>query len=237
MFAVIAGLALAGKDIIALLDATRNSSGQGPAVSPERQPQGFFAAPSDLTAWTAAVRSCAIPGDRVHEFVRSFPGSPAQQIAAIYDWTATHWTYKPDTGTDFLASAETIAATGFTADCKAVAIWLAAVSAELGIRSRVVVTRGRAGKPGHLHTEIAIAGPNEDPTEVLDVMKATWAQRGRPVFANQPLPIEVTGDGYTFLILDGGVPPSRPQLLGDLEAVISTADTKPNQSDPTWKKR
>ena len=229
----VAGFALIGRDVEALYSARTavsaghsrsdpNASARG--LAPDALESTGFAAPTDANAWAEAIGACARPGSRVQSLVESFRGTPAQRIAQVYLWTAQHWKYEPDRDRDWLIPAETLLQPGnLRGDCKAIAILLAASSAQLGIATRIVATRALSGQAGHVQTQVLLCRPGEDPTPVIDRMAAVWSQPGQtPDFGRADLPLVLTSEGW-FLALDGGPPPKRIDGLGPVEVTVSSA--------------
>jgi hypothetical protein len=220
-----AGLAIVGRDVAAIGMRPAESAGDRAPAASRPANGGSFPAPVDLKGWTEALATCAKPGPRVREFVKSFPGGPAEKMAAIYAEVARAWIYEPDSGRDRLTPAEVLVQPGMMrGDCKHVATLLYACAVEIGITARMVVTGGHDGGTGHVRTEILLCRPQEDPTATLEAMSTAWkATQGRDT-AGQPgeYPLNWTADGV-FLILDGGSTPSKyQQQLGSVEAIISS---------------
>lgn len=240
VLAAIAGFVLVGNDINALRNRATvpTTSSRGASTLPQRPDPGTpleplapvlrkpspFPAPTDPKAWAEAIATCARPGPRVKSFVESFDGTPSQRIAQIYVRIAQHWHYAPDTDHDRLIPAETLLEPGMLrGDCKAVAILLAAASAELGIANRMVATRGLTTAAGHVQTQLLLCRPGEDPRPIVDTMAAVWNQLGQTTNDGKAeFPLVLTAEGW-YLALDGGQPPKRVEGLGPVEVIVSSS--------------
>jgi len=221
----LAGFVLVGRDVAAIgMRPAASAADRAPAASRPAN-GGSFPAPVDVKGWTEALAACARPGPRVREFVKSFPGGPAEKMAAIYAEVVRAWKYEPDSGRDRFTPAEVLVQPGMMrGDCKHVATLLYSCAVEIGITARMVVTGGHDGGAGHVRTEILLCRPREDPAATLEAMSTVWnVTKGRDT-AGQPgeYPLNWTADGV-FLILDGGSTPSKyQQQLGSVEAIISS---------------
>jgi hypothetical protein len=189
---------------------------------------GSFPAPPDLKGWTEALAACARSGPHVQSFVNSFPGGPAQKMAAIYAAVAREFRYEADGEQDWFTPAEILAQPGHMhGDCKQIATLLYASALDLGISARMIATGTTVSAPGHVHTEILLARPQEDPNETLEAMSAVWkAVEGRGASSRtDEIPLAWTAQGV-FLILDGGMPPSKYQHeLGPVQSIIESGPT------------
>ena len=150
-------------------------------------------------------------------------------MAAIYAAVAREFRYEADGEQDWFTPAEILVQSGhMRGDCKQIATLLYASALELGISARMIATGTTVNAPGHVHTEILLARPQEDPSETLEVMGAVWkATLGRDA-AGRPdeFPLVWTAQGDVFLILDGGMPPSKYQReLGPVQAILESGPT------------
>jgi hypothetical protein len=190
---------------------------------PESSPRpGAFMAPRNPASWQKAMAECAKPGPNVNAFVNSFHGSPTAKMAQAYAFIAKKWHYSADEGHDWLSNAEDLLRQpdGVSADCKSIAVVLSACARELGVDSRIVATRGSGKHPGHVQTQIQLAGPNQDPIPVIARMARIW---GAPGAVSSTLPLLQLESG-TWLVLDGGLPPRTIKNLGAVEVVINNWD-------------
>ncbi len=245
LLASLAGFALIGKDVVAVgtgagkpVDSRPAEVSPGPSAIPLPSTQkirteasrgspprsGSFPAPRQPKAWAEAMVKCARPGPRVQRFVQSFAGTPSQRIAEIYLWIAGHLEYAADQDQDWLTPAETLLEPGMLrGDCKAVALLLAAASAELGIANRMVATRGLGTAAGHVQTQLLLCRPGEDPRPIVDTMAAVWNQLGPTTNDGKAeFPLVLTSEGW-YLALDGGPPPKRVKGLGPVEVIVSSS--------------
>jgi len=220
LIAAFCGFALVGNDTMQIW-SHRQEKPSPTNQSPPR-PTGSFPAPTEARAWAEAIATCAQPGPRIAKFVESFEGNKAQRMAQIYDWTAQHWSYEADQDQDWLTPAESLFEPGMLrGDCKNLAVLFAASSAQLGIASRIIATRGLDGRPGHVQTQALICRPGEDPTSVLDTMTAVWRKPGQTTeHGKADLPLVLTKEGW-YLALDGGPQPRHVDKLGPPEVVVS----------------
>jgi hypothetical protein len=180
---------------------------------------GAFLASTDLSSWKNEIAKCARPGPNVRRFVNRFPGKPPERMAQVYQFIVEKWHYEADGDRDWLTPAEDLFGDPehVVADCKAVAIALAASARELHIDAEMVATKGRGIQPGHVQTRILLSDPEEDPNPMISRMLTIWAaQEANP----RELPLIQT-EGRTYFVLDGGLPPRLISNLGPVEAVIT----------------
>lgn len=227
LVAALGGFGLIGRDAGTLWISPDKTAG---IVSSEpRSRASATVAPKDARAWGEAVASCATPGARTRAFVTSFPGSPAERMAAIFEWVAEHWHYEADRDQDWLVTAESLLdQRELRGDCKSIGILLFACSAQLGINARIVATKGSYGGAGHLQAQILISSPNQDPGPTLRAMTAVWKSPGHHAVSERDLPLELAAEGW-YLQLDGGVPPARVDNLGPVELIITPTGLKLNK--------
>lgn len=213
---------LVGRDVLVIRSGADKAINSRSSRAPPGP--GSFPAPPQAGAWAEAMERCARPGPRTQSFVESFKGTPSQRIARIYIWIAQHWEYRADRDQDWLTPAETLLQPGMLrGDCKAIAILLAASSAQLGIATRMVATRGLDGQAGHVQAQVLLCRPGEDPTPVVDTMTAVWSSLGQTSDDGKAdLPLILTSQGW-FMSLDGGPPPRRIDRLGPVEVIVASA--------------
>ena len=227
LVAGLAGFWIIGRDTATI--AARPTPGARTASVPRWSADpGSFLAPADLKSWTEALAACARPGPHVKSFVDSFPGGPAEKMAGVYAAIARDFHYEADGAADRFTPADILAQPGrMRGDCKQIASLLYASALQLGINARMIATGAKGSAPGHVHTEILLARPQEDPNETLEAMSAVWnATEGRDA-ASRPdeIPLAWTAQGV-FLILDGGMPPSKYQHeLGPVQSIIESGPT------------
>ena len=222
LVASLAAFWLVGRDVFVIQRGADKAINRPLSRAPPRP--GSFPAPPQARAWAAAMERCAQPGPRIQSFVESFKGTPSQRIAQIYVWIAQHWEYDADRDQDWLTPAETLLEPGMLrGDCKAIAILLAASSAQLGIATRMVATRGLDGQAGHVQAQVLLCRPGEDPTPVVNTMTAVWNPLGQTSDDGKAdLPLILTSQGW-FMALDGGPPPRRIDRLGPVEVIVASA--------------
>ena len=228
LIAGLAGFWIVGRDVTTIV-AGPEAPGANEADGATRTAEpGSFPAPADVKAWTEALGTCARPGPHVKSFVASFPGGPAAKMAGVYGAVGHNFEYEADGVSDRFTPAEILAQPGrMRGDCKQISILLYASALELGISARMIATGSTRSAPGHVHTEILLARPQEDPSETLEAMSAVWKAVGGRDAANRPdeFPLVWTAQGV-FLILDGGIPPSKYQHeLGPVQSVIESGPT------------
>ncbi len=221
----LAGFAIIGKDAATIGSRRADSASVRGSEAAHPADAGSFPAPADLKGWTEALAACARPGPNVKALVASFPGGPAEKMAALYAAVARDWQYEADDSQDRFTPAEILAQPGMKrGDCKQIATLLYASAVDLGITARMIATRGTESAAGHVHTEILLCRPQEDPSGTLEAMSAVWkAAQGRDATSHPAeYPLVWTGGGV-YLILDGGPTPSNYQhQLGTVEAIISS---------------
>jgi transglutaminase-like putative cysteine protease len=228
LIATIAGFGLVSRDIVAIASPEKPVSVASPKQPDRNSGWGSVPAPVDVEGWANTLAAYATPGPNVRAFVNAYPGGPAQKIAAVYARIVREWLYDADLERDRFTPAEVLTQPGnLRGDCKQIATLLYSCAVALGVKARIVATAGQNGGPGHVHAEILLCRSEEDPTASIELMKTVWVSvYGRDVVGHPAEPqLSRTAEGV-YLILDGGITPSKLQL-GPTEAIISSS---PNPS-------
>jgi hypothetical protein len=123
-----------------------------------------------------------------------------QKVAAIYRNVWKHWTYEadPDTGQDWVESADDLLIHGMRGDCEDIAILLSATMTVLNIKNRIVTTVGTSLYPPHAYTEILLSEHDAAAIDLLDRLDSLWV--GSKVSYHKD------SEGI-WIALDGGLPP------------------------------